>query len=244
MASTFRVRLTLTVLLVASAAMLLTGLLNYYKFETALTQISESRVTYVLRNLNGVLTAGLTLGLPVSDLPGLRETLSGITEQDNQIVSIEIFDPTGQVLISTDTSFEGDLVSETWLKAAEVHASFHGDETGSVWTAHEGPLNTVGLPLRNGLGQIVGALALTFQLTEQAGLLHQYRQTLLEDTALLTSLTCLVAGLIVFGGLRPLVTNLSAMRRRLTALLQSQAPTALAAGAGAGAIPALSLIHI
>jgi len=220
MVTTFRVRLTLTVLLVAAAAMLLTGLLNVYKFESALAQISESRVTYILRNLHSVLSTRLTLGLPVSDVPGLRDALSDIAEQDPQIMAIEIFDPSGQVLISTDTSFEGDLVSEAWLRAAAIFATYHGDETGSVWTVRDGPLSTVGMPLRNGLGQIVGAIALTFQRAEQAGLLQTYRWTLLRETAVLTAMTCLLAGLVVFGGLRPLVATLNNMRERLAALNQ------------------------
>ncbi len=223
MFAAYRLRLILVVVCVAALAMLGTDRLVTRHFESALQEVNQSRFRFELDTLHAVLGRRMALGLPVSDDSSLRSRLSEVAEQTPEIIAIEIFDIEGIVMLSTDTSFEGDLVSLAWLDMVDrVRGSVATEE---VWIVREGFVNTIGRPFRNSVGETVGSIVLTYRLDGKRTTLDGYRWTLVQDAGILLTVTLFLAGLVVFVALQPLAGSLAGMGERLKRLTATDRPT-------------------
>ena len=134
----------------------MTGILSIYKFERTLANLLTSRFLFVVNDIRQKIETQMDLGLPLVDLQGVSGELDTYLNLDEQILSIEVFDETGNVLFSTDTSFVGDLVSENWL------VLWRTNRAREMWSALETDAGVVGVPLHNNLSQNVGSLALRY----------------------------------------------------------------------------------
>ncbi len=152
-----RIAITLAIVLVMGVTM--TGILSIHKFERTLVNLLTSRFLFVANDIRQQIETQMDLGLPLVDLQGVREVLDEYLGLDQQILSIEIFDETGNVLFSTDTSFVGDLVSENWLLL------WRANRSKEMWSTLEVDAGVVGVPLLNNLSQNVGSLALRYSRT-------------------------------------------------------------------------------
>lgn len=152
-----RISFVLAIVLVAGAVM--TGVLNVYKFERTLANLLTSRFLFVVNDIRQKIETQMDLGLPLIDLQNVSEELHAYLLIDQQIMSIEVFDETGNVLFSTDPSFVGDLVSENWILL------WRANRGNVMWSTLESDAGVVGIPLRNNLNQDVGSLALRYSRT-------------------------------------------------------------------------------
>ena len=150
----FRIAIVLAVILGAGAAM--TGVLSIHKFERTFADLLTSRFQFVENDIRQRIETQMDLGLALVNLESVTEEMEAYLRNDEQILSIEVFDETGTVLYSTDPSFVGDLVSEDWVIAWRTNRS------KSFWSALENDAGVVGVPLRNNLDQDVGSLALRY----------------------------------------------------------------------------------
>jgi hypothetical protein len=118
MLSSLTGRITLTLLAILLAAVGLTALLSYNKFERALAEVTEARYRFVLGDVEGTVDASLNLQVGLAELRNLQDLLEREKAADEQIQFIEIFATDGMVLFSTDRSTIGDVLPETWIEAA------------------------------------------------------------------------------------------------------------------------------
>ena len=149
-----RIAIVLAVILGAGAAM--TGVLSIHKFERTFADLLTSRFQFVVNDVRQRIETQMDLGLTLVNLENITEEMEAYLRNDEQILSIEVFDETGTVLFSTDPSFVGDLVSEDWVIA------WRTSRGKTLWSALESDAGVVGVPLRNNLSQDVGSLALRY----------------------------------------------------------------------------------
>ncbi len=152
----FAPKIAVALALVLVAGVTMTGILSVYKFERTLANLLTSRFLFVVNDIRQKVETQMDLGLPLVDLQGVSAELDTYLRLDEQILSIEVFDETGNVLFSTDASFVGDLVSKNWL------VLWRANRTKQMWSTLETDAGVVGVPLRNNLSQNVGSLALRY----------------------------------------------------------------------------------
>ena len=151
---TYRIALVLALTLVAGTA--LTSILSLHKFERVLADLLTSRFEFVANDLRLKIETQMDLGLALANLENVNDELSELLLNDEQILSIEVFDDTGTVLFSTDPSFVGDLVAEDWIFSWQVNWG------KSSWSMLENDAGIVGVGLQNNLNQNVGSIALRY----------------------------------------------------------------------------------
>ena len=149
----YRIALMLALTLVAGTAM--TTVLSLHKFERILADLLTSRFEFVANNLRLDIETQMDLGLVLANLENINEEMVNLLD-DEQILSIEIFDESGTVIFSTDPSFIGDLVAENWLFLWQVNRN------KSSWSLLEKDAGVVGAGLKNNLNQDVGSIALRY----------------------------------------------------------------------------------
>lgn len=152
----FAYRIALVLALTAVAGTTLTSVLSLHKFERILADLLTSRFEFVVNDFRHRIETQMDLGLPLANLVNTSDELDELLSQDGQILSVEVFDETGNVLFSTDPSFVGDLVSEDWMFAWQVS---RGKKT---WSMLETDAGVVGVGLQNNLNQDVGSIALRY----------------------------------------------------------------------------------
>ena len=149
-----RVALAMASILVIGVVM--TGALSVYKFERTLAELLNSRFQFVVGDIRDRIEIRMDIGLALEDLEGVSEELEDYLRAGPEILSIEVFDETGTVLFSSDSSLVGDLVSEhlvdTWRE----------NRGKDWWFDLESDAGIVGVPIRNNLSQDVGSLVLRY----------------------------------------------------------------------------------
>ena len=148
-------RVAVTIFLILTLAVSLTGLLNHYKYRKYLSDLIRDRHALVLQDIGHSIEASLSLGLAVDALPGVNAALQARTLRDPGVLSIEMFDEQGTVVYSSDESLRGDLVSKEWATAWQM-----ADQP--VWARVEHDAHVVGLRVNDVLGHAVGSLALRY----------------------------------------------------------------------------------
>ncbi len=130
--------------------------LSLDKFRRTHTDLLTSRFQFVVNDIRNKIETQMDLGLALSTLQDVSEELETYRNDDEMILSIEVFDENGSVLFSTDPSFIGDLVSEDWVFEWRANQNF------SSWSRLERDAGVVGVPIQNNLNQNVGSLALRY----------------------------------------------------------------------------------
>ncbi len=176
----YRIALMLAITLVAGTA--LTSVLSLHKFERILADLLTSRFEFVANNLRSSVETQMDLGLSLEHLENINEEMEALNLNDEQILSIEIFDGNGTVIFSTDPSFIGDLVAEDWIFSWQVNRG------KSSWSMLERDAGVVGVGLQNNLNQDVGSIALRYS----RNFLDQSVTEQLERLLLLVGMVALV----------------------------------------------------
>lgn len=179
-------RITLALVVILAAGVVMTTVLSAHMFERTLSDFLTSRFEFELNDMRQRIETQMDLGIPLANLQTVSEEFDEHGRDDEQILSIEVFDDTGIVLFSTDPSFVGDLVTEEWVSAWR---SSRGRE---VWSSLERDARVVGVPLRDNLGRDVGSLAL------------RYSRDFFDDSVTLQAGRMLIVGAIVVLAMLPL----------------------------------------
>ncbi len=152
----FAPRTAMVITLILGCGIATTAMLSIHKYESTLFDFLASRFEFIVNDIRQGIETQLDLGLFLADMQHESEILDSIMAADEQILSIEVFDPDGVVLFSTDPSFIGDLVTEKWLDAGQ------DNQSRQVWSILEIDAGVVGALLHNNLGQHTGSLALRY----------------------------------------------------------------------------------
>jgi hypothetical protein len=96
-----------TIVLVLAAALSLTTLLNYLRFDETLQQLLEQRMHVVLAEARRDMLTGLDLGLRLENMENLSGGLRKHLQVDNDIRAIEVFDCAGNPITRVTNQGEG-----------------------------------------------------------------------------------------------------------------------------------------
>ena len=176
----FSTRIALLMTAILGIAIIATGALSLHKYERTLTDFMSSRFEFMVKDIRQRIETEMDLGLPLADLQDVSERLARHVRNDEQILSIEIFDDSGTVLHSADPSYIGDLVVEDWMSAWRANLD------RGAWSTLHRHAGVVGVPLRNNLDQDVGSVALRYS-----------RDFLDERVSSQTSRLLIIGGLVV-----------------------------------------------
>ena len=115
-----RPQLIVVAVLVCLFAVGMAGFLNYFKYRANAERIIRERLVVTASSVENSIQSSLALGLQFSDLGTLPETLERERSTDDIILSIEVFDPEGKPLYSTDRLRATRNVPQQWVDAARA----------------------------------------------------------------------------------------------------------------------------
>ena len=147
-------RLIVAAVLVCGFAVGMAGCLNFFKYRSTAHHIVADRLAVIGKSVEGDIQASLALGLQFSDIGTLPSTLERARSTDHLMLGIDIFDPEGRLLYSTDRLRIGQPVPQAWLMAARA--------AKDGWTVDEAQGAAQGLGIQNHFGQAIGHLALRY----------------------------------------------------------------------------------
>lgn len=148
-------KIVLMLQLVFGMALILTALLNYFKFEKTVTNVIASRFVVTVNGLQGDVENAMNLGLSLAELRDLQQLIEREERSDNQILAIEIADPSGSVLFSTDPKRIDARLPEDWIRTMSR-------SEGGIWQENFEDNPVLGATLRNTFGQVAGSVMLRY----------------------------------------------------------------------------------
>ncbi len=184
-------RVSFRLTLASSAALLIVVgvmvFLNYTKFQNIFTSFYTSRIDYTIRDVKDTIEFSLRLGLPISDLKNTQDLMERVRDRDEQILTVQMFDPGGKVIFSTEKEFQ--TVPSLWQNAAE--------SSTDIWFLYERNAMIVGIPLLNAIDQVAGNLVLTYSRSLYDGILKSMLWDMIKIGAVIfavgTGITMLLA---------------------------------------------------
>lgn len=146
-------RLSLALALVLAFAFGLIGFLAYEKQRKAYGALVHARVLVLALDLGAAADAGVNMGLPLAAMSNLQALFQRAAAEDEDILSIDAFDPAGRILHSSDPKRIGAAVPAAWLPAAGAERRWRVDEPDAFVS---------GLSLRNSFDAPEGAIAVRY----------------------------------------------------------------------------------
>lgn len=197
---------------------MVTNFLNYYKYQSTLRELVESRFIVVGLDIKHSIEGSVNLGIPLSQTENTQEILNRVKAADEQILSVEVFaisGADGNRLFGTDAEGIGKKVPESWVNGAESKDS-------NTWQFDEPEAFGVGIALINSFNKRIGGIVVRYS--------RAYQQTKIE--AMFQSLARTVLAFIgVYVFFRPISTTFSRMTASLSSLLSNEEPVFNAANA-------------
>jgi hypothetical protein len=117
----------------------------------------EERFRFSLAHVKTSLEASLLLGMTAHDLPGAQALINQVRNRQPDILSIDVFDPQGQVVFSTDPGAVGLQVPGTWSEPCLKQG-------GNPWTTHADDADLQCVGLTNAFDQPAGGVLLRHRL--------------------------------------------------------------------------------
>lgn len=148
-------KIVLMLQLVFGMALILTALLNYFKFEKTVTNVIASRFVVTVNGLQGDVENAMNLGLSLPELRDLEQLIEREERSDNQILAIEIADPAGTILFSTDKNRIDARLPDDWVRTMSR-------SDGGIWQESFEGNPVLGATLRNTFGQVAGSVMLRY----------------------------------------------------------------------------------
>lgn len=176
---TNRRRMIEIAVLVTGFAVGMAGLLNYFKYRAVADRIVAERLTFTGKQIEHSIQSSLALGLQFSELGTLPATLQRLRATDDLILGIDIFDPEGRPLYSTDQLRAKQPVPARWLGEAK-------DAGTDVWVVRDDRDAAVGMAIQNQFSLTLGHVAM------------RYSQDKVEETARAVARRLALATLGVF----------------------------------------------
>jgi hypothetical protein len=151
-----RARFVIVALLVCTFAIGMATFLNYFKYKATVGETVKSRVLVVTNPIETSVQASLALGLNFAELGILNNLLARQKASDSLITGIDVYDPAGKILYSTDAPRVGQSAPAPWLEAARLMGK--KDE----WAVEESSQLVTGTALKNNFDLTVGFLAVRY----------------------------------------------------------------------------------
>lgn len=164
--------------LVCGFAVGMAGLLNYFKYRATATDLVKDRLLVTGRSIDNSIQGSMALGLQFADIGTLPGTLQRERATDDLILSIDIFDPDGHMLYSTDSLRMDRPVPKLWVEAARK-----ADDDG-WFTEHEDE-SAAGMKIENNFGLVMGHLVLRYSNEKVESSIHAVGRQLALNSLLM-----------------------------------------------------------
>lgn len=135
-----------------AATALLTAWLDVLATDRVRAQIAAAKDGYLLRTLRTAAEANVSIGLTLDQMDGLQGLIEREREGAESLLSIDVFNPNGVVVYSTDRSAIGTAVALPWVPLLQ------GERT---WTIEGRAERVIGTRFDNDLGGAEGGIAVT-----------------------------------------------------------------------------------
>lgn len=179
----------LWLLIVLSGVLLIAGLLDHWR-QQELQALERAQLELTLLEVQGEIEADLSLGRELEYNPRVQGLLLSRLHNDAQLYSLEVLDPDGRALFSTDRGTVGELLPPEALAAAQQGAALR-----RPWNASMGATPVMGIDIRTPFGETAGHASATYA-SRAAGPLSSRMQTRpLLFTLLFTLLATALGGM-------------------------------------------------
>ncbi len=177
---TIRIRFILVALVVSFFAIGMAAFLNYFKYKSTFGEIVKERVLVVGRGVENAIQASLGVGLQFSELGTLPPLMQREIGADKLLAGMDVLDPSGQVIYSTDPARLKREAPAGWLAAAQRSKN-------TEWVSEDGEELVAGISVKNNFDLTVGYLAM------------RYSRSYIDKAARGVGREIAVASLIAFG---------------------------------------------
>jgi len=215
-------RLTAAIFVILLSALALTATLNYFKFESTLSGLQQSRISVISLNIKQSVQSGTDLGLALKELRDIQDVIDRARKADSQILSISVFDRQGRVLFasSADPAAAGtptQAVAPEWVRANRGATTEE-----ALWRTNDPTAFVVGAAIHNTFDRVIGGVAVRFSRAVFQNMLDEMLATLAKSTGIVLVSFGLLCGLVVFLVFASLARSARRMDERLQALLESR----------------------
>jgi hypothetical protein len=142
-------------MLVLLVVMGLLFMMSYFKFQTTLTTLIQNRLTVVGITISDSIHSAVDLGLALREVRTADTLIDRAKLSDPGIESIEIYDPSGRILYSTQEGKANGTVPDEFLQVQK-------GADGRTWGLDTGNVFVSGVALVNSFGQPIGGVVLTY----------------------------------------------------------------------------------
>jgi hypothetical protein len=158
---TIRFRFICVALVVSFFAVGMAAFLNYFKYKSTIGGIAKTRALLVGRGIENSVQASLQIGMQFAELSQLNQLMQRERTSDRLVRGIDVFDPTGQILYSTEASRVGDRVPARWTVIGD-----RSTPKNNEWSLEGEQEYVAGIALRNSFNLMVGHIALRYSRDE------------------------------------------------------------------------------
>jgi hypothetical protein len=229
---TIRIRFILVALVVGFFAIGMAAFLNFFKYKSTLNEIVKERVLVVGRGIENAVQASLQVGMQFSELDMLSPLMQREKDTDRLIHGIDVFDPSGQVIYSTDPARVKREVPLAWMRAAERSKT-------TEWIAEEGNDYIAGISLKNNFDLTVGFLAMRYSRDYLQGASRDVGQQILVASLIAFVVVAFVTPLALVVVIRRFERDLQVLETAVTHLEDGSPPPQPTGSAFDGAIASL-----
>jgi hypothetical protein len=229
---TIRIRFILVALVVGFFAIGMSAFLNFFKYKSTFAEIVKERMLVVGRGIENAVQASLNVGLQFSELGTLPPLMQREMEADKLILGMDVFDPTGQVIYSTDPARAKREVPAGWLAASQRSKT-------TEWSAEEGEEIIAGISLKNSFDLTVGYLAMRYSRAYVDTASRAVGREILAVSAIAFLVVALVTPLALVVVIRRFERDLGVLESAVTHLEDGSAPPHPTGSAFDGAIASL-----
>ena len=148
-------RMIAVAVVVCGLAVGMAGLLNYFKYRSTANRLVAERLLVTGQSIEDSIQSSLSLGLQFADIGTLPGTLDRERATDPLIQGIDIFDPEGKLLYSTDRLRATRPVPPEWMAAARKAGE-------KDWFVEGDTESAAGQSVRNNFGLVQGYIALRY----------------------------------------------------------------------------------
>jgi len=199
-------------------------MMNYFKFQNILSNVTSSRLAVVNQTLEDSISNAVNLGLALDEIQIAQSIIDRAKKSDKAIQSIDVFDANGQVLFSTrDGGNKSKIASDILDKLIKVKPA---NSVTNEWNNTTGEAFVVGVTLYNSFDRAIGGIVLNYDKSQYNGQVA----AMLKELATATGLVLLGAAILAFIGIgfgfRELSRSYAAMEAALANVRDGKTSTA------------------
>lgn len=132
------------------------SLLNYFKFESTVHKLQQSRIALVAAEAHAAMEKSLALGAVLAESATLQGLIERLRHADPLILTIDLLDEEGRAVLRTGGKRASHTVPSHWIKAAQrpgAHEWFRAEDDAFV----------VGRVVRNSFDVVTGSVVVRYE---------------------------------------------------------------------------------